>query len=292
MWDNMKQWFNNRFSKPKPNYTYSVGNSGTFASTPVGIGIEGTPMSAAERRALRRQIDVNNGKVMETPATPVTTTATTGVYAPTSQTADLLATAAPATKTPFNIKDWFSKNWNKGSGIQAGNIGKMANWGAGISEGVQALGNLSDISKSNSNLDDLEGRILNAYGSNPLANDMLTSEQLSQIRNLQRGYDTESTPEFGDAISGIGNNLGSILTNTLISGAVGGIPGAVISALGGLVNSGMQGYNQAQDARASELEGLYNSLLDAESQYKSMRRPTMAGLPLQQRYIDMYQQEE
>lgn len=284
MWDNMKQWFNNRFYKPKPNHTYSVGNSGTFTSAPTGIGIEGTPMSAAERRAMLRQADIAKGKIMDIPKTG-SLLEDYEITNPSTYVDDVAAAA----KTPFNIKDWFSKNWSKGSGIKAGNIGKMANWGAGISEGVQALGNLSDISKSNSNLDDLEGRILNAYGSNPLVNDMLTSEQLTQIRNLQRGYDTESTPEFGDAISGIGNNLGSILTNTLISGAVGGIPGAVISALGGLVNSGMQGYNQAQDARASELEGLYNSLLDAESQYKSMRRPTMAGLPLQQRYINMYQ---
>lgn len=182
---------------------------------------------------------------------------------------------------------WWSPLWSKSGGIKVGNIGKMSNIGAGIGQGIQAVGNLKNMSDIKTDIEDIRGDILTQYASNPLANYYLTPDQKQMIRQIKRdGYDDGGS-------SGILKGIGSGLPSTLLSAGAGfltgGIPGAIIGGVGGLVNSGMQGYNQELSNKNSELEALYQALADANMQYQSMKRIPMSGLGLQQRYVNMYQ---
>jgi hypothetical protein len=182
---------------------------------------------------------------------------------------------------------WWSPLWSKAGGIKVSNIGKMSNIGSGIGQGIQAIGNLKNISDTSSNISDLRGDILTQYSSNPLANYYLTPDQKQMIRQIKRGtYDDGGSSGI---LKGIGSGLLGTVANAGIGYLTGGIPGAIIGGVGGLVNSGMQGYNQAQQSKASELEALYQALNEANMQYQSMKRIPMSGLGLQQRYVNMYQ---
>lgn len=189
-----------------------------------------------------------------------------------------------------SIGDWFNKNikqtWKPESGW-GGKFAKSANIISGIAQGAQAIGGLANNAKTGSTIDSLKGDILNAYGNNPLANSMLTSDQLAQIRRLKKGYKTNE-PGADDVFSQIIQDLPSTLLNTGMGAITGGIPGAIIGGVGGLVNSGIKGFGSGQAQQAQELESLYNTLLNAEQQYKGMLMPNSYGLPLRQPYASMY----
>ena len=128
--------------------------------------------------------------------------------------------------------------------------------------------------------------ILASAASNPLLSSYLTSDDLSLLGKLQRGnYD--SNAEFGDAFSNLSNLLSGAGTGAL-TGAAGGLPGILIGAIGGAINSGIDNMNSTTSQNTARLEALYQNLLDAEQQYKSMKRPNFTGLGIQQRYQNMY----
>lgn len=194
-----------------------------------------------------------------------------------------------------SLKDLFNKNinlknvWNKKQGIAPLGIGKFANIGSGITQGIQGIQNLSNLGQSTSDYNDLQGDILAAYSSNPLASSYLSPDQMRMIRQIRRGNLPENTTATQGAFNEIVGNLGNTLTSAGIGLATGGIPGALIGGIGRLVNSGLSGANKAKQSNISQLDALYQNLLDAQSQYNAMKRPNMTGLGLQQRYQQMYQ---
>lgn len=166
------------------------------------------------------------------------------------------------------------------------NLGKFATGASAVMQGMNAVGGLSEMSDLNKDADTLTNQILASASGNPLLHSYLTSDDLALLGKLQRGnYD--ATGDFGDVTSNLGNLLSGTLSG-VASGAMGGIPGMVVGGIGGLVNSGIDNINSATTNNTARLEALYQNLLNAEQQYKSMRRPNFSGLGIQQRYQNMY----
>lgn len=198
-------------------------------------------------------------------------------------------------KKSNGLLDFFKKNinskdvWRLGQGITPLKAGKLTNIGSGIAQGVQGLQNLSNLGKSTSDYNNIQGDILAAYSNNPLASSYLSPDQMKMIRQIRRGNLPERTTASQGASDEIASNIGGILAGTGIGLATGGIPGALINSVGGLLNAGISGANKAQQSNLSQLDDLYQSLVDAQAQYNAMKRPNMTGLGLQQRYQQMYQ---
>lgn len=166
------------------------------------------------------------------------------------------------------------------------NLGKFATGASAVMQSLDAIGGFSEMSDLNADADTLTNQILASASGNPLLHSYLTSDDLALLGKLQRGgYD--ATGDFGDVTSNLGNLLSGTLSG-VASGALGGIPGMVVGGIGGLINSGIDNVNSATTNNTARLEALYQNLLNAEQQYKSMRRPNFTGLGIQQRYQDMY----
>lgn len=174
------------------------------------------------------------------------------------------------------------------TGLNIGNfnVGKWSNIGNAAMQGIDAIGGLSEMSDLNADADTLTSQILASASGNPLLHSYLTSDDLALLGKLQRG-NFDASGDFGDATSNIGNLLSGTLSG-VASGALGGLPGMLIGGIGGLVNSGIDNINSATSNNTARLEALYQNLLNAEQQYKSMRRPNFTGLGVQQRYQNMY----
>ena len=187
----------------------------------------------------------------------------------------------PQSKKPIlsNLFQKLGMDWNKKSGFTAfgKNIGKTAPYvQAGVS-GIQALQGLSDISNANIDYNTLKSDILSEAMSNPLASYDLTTEQNKLLYDLKKGRDT-TTADMGDILNGIGSDLPNTALQALMSGLVGGIPGAIVGAVGNLVNSGIKGYSQGQQKQFSQLQDLYNTLMQSGNNYRSMLRPNLSRL--------------
>lgn len=166
------------------------------------------------------------------------------------------------------------------------NVGKWSNIANLAMQGIDAIGGLSEMSDLNADADSLTNSILASASGNPLLSSFLTSDDLALLGKLQRGtYD--ATADLGDATSNLGNLLSGAASGAM-SGALGGLPGIIIGGVGGLVNSGIDNMNASTSNETARLQALYQNLLDAERQYKSMKRPNFTGLGIQQRYQDMY----
>ena len=186
----------------------------------------------------------------------------------------------------FNFKNIINFDKGKGLSIAGKNVGKYVPWGVGIYQGLDALGGLSEMSDLNADADTLTSQILTSAAGNPLISSYLTSDDLTLLGKLQRGtYDTSA--DLGDATSNLGNLLSGAGMGAL-SGLAGGIPGAIVGGIGGLINSGIDNMNAETSNNTARLEALYQNLLNAEQQYKSMRRPNFTGLGIQQQYQNMY----
>lgn len=173
-----------------------------------------------------------------------------------------------------------------GLNIGGQNIGKWGTIGAGVMQGLDAIGGLSEMSNLNADADDLESQILASAAGNPLLSSYLTSDDLALLGKLQRGsYD--GSAGLGDATSNLSNLLSGAASGAM-TGAIGGLPGILIGGIGGLINSGIDNMNSTTSQNTARLEALYQNLLDAEQQYKSMKRPNFTGLGIQQRYQNMY----
>lgn len=180
--------------------------------------------------------------------------------------------------------------WNSATGAKI--LGKnMGGWtgpgtvGTGLMYGAQAIGNANDIADSRADANDLISDILRSSASNPLTNQFLTSDQTAMLNQLKRGtYDIDSNFTDFD-LMGL---LGGIGKGALSGGIIGGIPGAIVGGLGGGLNANLERQGQDQQNINAQLEGLYQALMDAESQYNSMRRPNFTGLGIQSRFQNMY----
>lgn len=177
----------------------------------------------------------------------------------------------------------------KGPGLTAFGlpVGKYANIGNAVAQGVNAVSGISDYSQGQSDLNSLVNDIKVSAMGNPLLDQYLTSDQLSLLNKLQNGtYDTSA--DMDDFMSGLtSEGLQGALSGAM-SGAVGGVPGMVIGAIGGLANGGIGGLSASNEQKTAELQALLNAMQNAEMQYKSMRRPNFTGLGIQQQYQDMY----
>lgn len=226
--------------------------------------------------------------VTTTTVTPVTSGTVTGAGTPgVTGTASSLGTSI--TDAGTKLKGWLGNNlaWDKSKGLTVlgKDLGKSANKLSALMYAAQAVNNASNISNSRSDADELVSDILRSSTSNPMASDLLTSEQLAMLNKLKRGsYGTEASLTDFD-LMGL---LGGAGKGAISGGVFGGVPGAIIGAIGGGVNSHLENTTQNQDRINAELEGLLQALTDAESQYQAMRRPNLTGLGLQSRYQNMY----
>ena len=184
-------------------------------------------------------------------------------------------------KTPklSNLFATLGMGWNKKSGLSIGgkNIGKFAPLLQAGMSGLQTLQGLSDISNANTDYNTLKSDILSEAMSNPLASYDLTTEQNDLLYDLKKGRDT-TTADIDDVLNGIGSDLPNTALQALIGGLIGGIPGAVIGGVGNLVNSGVAGYAQGQQEQFSQLQNLYNTLMQSGNNYRSMLRPNLSRL--------------
>lgn len=196
---------------------------------------------------------------------------------------DIAATAGTGVKGALGK----SFGWSKGSGLTAfgKNLGKGANIGSGIMYGIDAIKGAKNVSDAQNAGEDLMTEILRSSASNPLASSFLSSDQTAMLNKIKRGsYDSEAS--FGDV--DLMSLLGGAGKGALTGLAFGGIPGAIIGGLGGGLTSNLTRQEQDQNRINSELEGLYQSLIEAENQYNTMKRPAITGLGLQSRYQNMF----
>lgn len=213
---------------------------------------------------------------------------TKGGYAPYNYTPGKPAVAAlPSGGTP-NVAPPAAK----GAGLQlfGKNVGKGFNVASTAIHAADALSGWSDYQKTQDANEDLMSKIrLSAMG-NPLLSSYLTSEQLNLLGDVKSGrYDTSADfSDFSDFVDGIQGNLGQAIPATLTGLVTGGVPGAIISGAGTLINSGIDNLSTASGQNTAELQALYQALQDAEMQYKSMKRPNFTGLGIQQQYQNMY----
>lgn len=233
-------------------------------------------------------------------------------------TASTIGTAANAAGTAANLggmfaglKDWGSKafpnakkelggilggkgalapegfDWNSKTGVKAfgKNVGKGLNWLSAINQGVQTAQGISNYTDAVQSNEDLLQAIRRSALANPLLSSYLTSDQLALLRQIRSGnYDVNG--DFSDFLGGMGSGLGDAALAALMGFGTGGWWGAGINGIGTLINSGIEGL--AGGTSSAELEALYQTLMDAEAQYRSMKRPNFTGLGIQQQYQNMY----
>ena len=175
--------------------------------------------------------------------------------------------------------------WSKARGIDG--LGKLANWGMGISQGVQGISNINNISNADADFDDMKSKVQLSAMNNPMYASYLTADQKSQLRKVQNGtFGSGSSVDEG--LSAGARSIPQALLSALGGFVVGGVPGAIIQSAGTLVNSGLKGAAEGKNKKTAELQALYETLSQAENDYNAMRRPanlTSAGL--QRRYANV-----
>lgn len=166
--------------------------------------------------------------------------------------------------------------WNKTTGLDK--IGKIGTVAGGAIQGLNAIRGFSDINDMESDYNSLLDDISSSAYANPMANMYLNNEQRKLLRDVQKGRTDDA--DAGDVVEGILKGIPQTLLNTGLGFATGGIAGAATQGIGSLVNSGIQGYQSGIGSNQAELEALYQTLLDAENDYNSMRRQNLKGAGL------------
>jgi hypothetical protein len=156
-------------------------------------------------------------------------------------------------------------------GDKAAEIAPWANAISGGVQGIRTIGNISKNMETGNNINDLKSQIVKSFNSNPLAVSSLTADQLSKVQALNRGS-SRNNPTIDDVLGNIGTNILPIAGQTLLGLATGNPLGAVINAVGGTVNAGIEGYNKGQQRQAQELESLYSTLAQADQEYNANKR--------------------
>jgi hypothetical protein len=192
------------------------------------------------------------------------------------------------------LREWFKTTnpnlgWTSKSGLQGfgKKLGKQANVINSVYQLANAASAANALDKAKDSYSDVAGDIITSANSNPLLYQFLTSDQMAQIRALKKS-DGEVDSNFSDFLPQDIGDFGNIAKGALIGGITGGIPGAVIGGLGNAVSGGIENVTKEQQMSTQELEALLAAVQEAEMQYKSMKRPALGGLGIQQRYLDMY----
>lgn len=182
--------------------------------------------------------------------------------------------------SPITINSTTPGDIVEGTGIK---LGTLANIGSGIYQGVNTIKNINDTIDTNDTYDDIVRAIKKSAFANPMHSSYLTADQRDMLFRLNNGsYDS---PNIGDILTGVGKSIPQALLAAAGGFASGGTIGAAINGLGSLASGGFQGWNNASQDKQSELQGLYQTLLDAEQDYNNMRRPTnLRSSGLQRRY--------
>jgi hypothetical protein len=208
-----------------------------------------------------------------------------------------------------NLKDMFSKlfggksaaggtglsmapqgfDWSSGSGLKlfGKNVGKVVPWAAGAYYGLDALNNYNEATDIAGSNEDLLDKITVSAMNNPLVGQYLTADQLqllNQIKSGNYGTDLDTSSILESVVKGIPNAI----LPTALGFLTGSIPGAIAAGVGSLASSGVGGLTEDASASNAELSALYQALVDAEAQYRAMRRPNFTGLGIQQQYQNMY----
>lgn len=165
-------------------------------------------------------------------------------------------------------------NWNKQTGVQGWgkNLGSYATLGNALYQGYNAAQGLEDLSDSSADTEELVNDLVNAsYNNSMLAYD-LNSDQKKLLRELRSGnYDTDV--DFNDIRPM--DILGGAAKGGISGFLYGGIPGAVVGALGSGANSAVDSLNRAQSGKMDELDALYQSILQSEDQQNALKKQRM-----------------
>lgn len=187
-----------------------------------------------------------------------------------------------------NMKDP-ALGWNSKTGLQGfgKNLGRRANIVGGIYHAGKGFGNLNKLNDAQGDYRAVVSDIVSSANNNPLLSQYLNSDQISQVRNLKRhGGDTDIGLE--DMLPQDIGDIGGIAKNALLGYLTGGWGGAITQGVGTAFSQGTENALKEQQMSTQELEALLAAVQEAEMQYKSMKRPALGGLGIQQRYLDMY----
>ena len=138
-------------------------------------------------------------------------------------------------------------------------------------QAIDIFGNLQDMGNAKDEGDDLVSEILASSYNSPTIQYDLTSDQLDLLRELRNGnYD--NSLDLGDV------NVGGVLGGAgmgALSGLAGGLPGVILGAIGGAGSSLTKNLASARDRNNTELEALYQAVLDSEQQNNAAKKQRM-----------------
>lgn len=159
-------------------------------------------------------------------------------------------------------------NWTKGGGVEAfgHGLGGWFNMANAAKLGLDYANNYDTLQDSKSAADEMSSDIVAAALANPAMTYDLSPDQQRLLRQLQRGNEEE----VGLSDIDIKDALGGGLKNGITGFLAGGIPGALIGAAGGLLNSGTESMNAAQQRKNAELEALYQSVMMSRQKYNNI----------------------
>lgn len=155
-----------------------------------------------------------------------------------------------------------------------GKVKTLSQAGMGLYQGANALKGLSENVNKGSDYNSLKNDINLSVASNPMYDMYLDAADEKRLRQMRNGSLNNG---IGGAIEGGVKGIPQALLSALVGGVLGGGAGAAINGIGSLVNSGIQGYGNSMDKATGELQGLYSKLRQADSEYKTMKRPTGLG---------------
>ncbi len=153
-------------------------------------------------------------------------------------------------------------------------VGGVARTGMGLYQGAKAFKGLTENAGKDSDYNSLKNDINLSIASNPMYDMYLDAADEKRLRQMRNGSLNNG---MNGALEGGMKGIPQALLSALIGGVVGGGAGAAINGIGSLVNSGIQGYGNSMDKATGELQGLYSKLRQADSEYKTMKRPTGLG---------------
>ena len=214
------------------------------------------------------------------------------------------ASAAAGAASKSGLRGFFSKYFNPiGSGqplfkgsinlpslsaireqqLYAGgpSIGGVARAGMGLYQGANAVKGLMNNINAEKDYNDIKGDINTAIASNPMYDTYLDASDEKALRQMRNGTLVNN---WGDAAGGAVKGVPKALLTALLGGLSGGTGGALIGGLGSLANSAIEGYGRGTQEANSKLQGLYDKLRQADTDYRSMKRPrglSRAGLSTQ-----------
>ena len=169
--------------------------------------------------------------------------------------------------------------WEGGPTVKTG-----ANVANAAIQGVQALSGLYNNAQADADAKDLKSSIESEMISNPMYDMYLSAEDEKLLRQIQNGSEPSG---WSGVDEGVVNGIPNALLGAVLGGLTGGPMGAIIGGGGALLNSGIEGYNQETSKNTTELQGLYDRLRQASSEYKTMKRPrNLRNAGLSSRYYN------